>query len=63
MNMCNQDQVLAEGTTLGHCKAVMWAVPTNGLETQTPWTQGLCKQLQEMVTCARLNLNAGEINH
>jgi hypothetical protein len=63
MNMRNQDQVLAEGTTLSHCKPVMWAASANGLEPQTPWTQGLCKQLQEVVSGNRLNLNNGEIKH
>lgn len=63
INMCNQDQVLGEGTTLRHCKLVMWVAPANGLEPQTPWTQGLCKQLQEVVSGNRLILNNGEINH
>jgi hypothetical protein len=36
MNVINQDQVLAFGTTLGQWELVTWVVPANGLEPYIP---------------------------
>jgi hypothetical protein len=59
-NVCNQCQVLVEGTTLGSCEPVMWATLVNSSVHQTLGTHRLCEQMQEVVSSARPNLNAKE---
>lgn len=53
MNVNNQGQMLAQGTTLGHCEQVMWAVPVGSSDPETPGIQHLSEQLQKLVSDPR----------
>jgi hypothetical protein len=57
MNVTNQDQVLNEGTTIGHGEPAMWAAGIDDLEPEPRRKQGLCKHLEEMIDDARPNLS------
>jgi hypothetical protein len=45
---------------VGHCEPVTWAAPVDDLEHQPQATQGLFKQLQEVISVAKPNLNMRE---
>jgi hypothetical protein len=60
MNVTNQDQVLSEGTTIGHGKPVTWAASVDNQEQPPRRTRGLSKELQDVVSGARPNLNTKE---
>jgi hypothetical protein len=60
MNVSGQGQVLAAGTTLGHCEVVTRMAPIDDLTDTTQKSQGLCEQMQRVVTGERPNLNTRE---
>jgi hypothetical protein len=59
MNVTNQDQVLGEGTTIRHGEPVTWAA---SLDDQEQRPRDLCKELKDMVSGTRPNLNKKEAN-
>jgi hypothetical protein len=60
INVNNREQVLAKSTILRSHEPVTWEVTVHCLEPQTPGTQELNKQLQEVVPRIKPNLNARE---
>jgi hypothetical protein len=60
MNVTNQDQVVNEGTTIGHGEPAMWAAAIDKLEPEPRRNQGLCKQFEEVIADARPNLSRKE---
>jgi hypothetical protein len=44
MNATNQDQVLSEGTTVGHGQPAVWAATIGDQKPEPQWKQGRCKQ-------------------
>ena len=60
MNVTNQDQVLSEGTTVGHGQPAVWAATIDDQKPEPRWKQGLCKQLREVTVGARPNLSIRE---
>jgi hypothetical protein len=60
MNVTNQDQVLSEGTTIGHGEPAMWAAVIDDREPEPRRNQGLCKQWNEVIAGARPNLSRRE---
>jgi hypothetical protein len=60
MNVTNQDQVLSEGTTIGHVESAMWAANTEGQEPEPRQNKQLSKQLREVKDGARPNLSITE---
>jgi hypothetical protein len=60
MNVTNQDQVVNEGTTIGHGEPAMWAAAIHELEPDPRRNQGLCKQLEEVIADARPNMSRKE---
>jgi hypothetical protein len=60
VNVANQDQVLSEGTVVGHVEPVAWTMPVGDQETPPPATQGPCEQLHGAISDAKPNLNATE---
>jgi len=60
MNVTNQDQVLSEGTTIGHVESAVWAANTEGQEPEPRQNKQLSKQLREVKDGARPNLSITE---
>jgi hypothetical protein len=60
MNVTNQDQLVNEGTTIGHGEVAMWAAAIDDLEPDPRRNQRLCKQLEEVIADARTNLSRKE---
>jgi hypothetical protein len=58
INVNNREQVLAKSTILSSHEPVTWEVSVDCLEPQTPGTQELNKQLQEVVPGIKPNLNS-----
>jgi len=56
MNVTNQDEVLSEGTTIGHGEPDAWAAAIDDQKHEPRWKQGLCKQLREVIAGARPNV-------
>jgi hypothetical protein len=46
VNVADRDQVLSEGTVVGHVEPVAWTMPVGDREPPLPATQGTCEQLQ-----------------
>jgi hypothetical protein len=59
-NAADRDQVLSEGTVLGHFEPVAWTAPVGDQEHKSQATQRPCKQLQEVISDAESNLGATE---
>ena len=60
MNVINQDQVLSEGTTIGHGEPAVWATVIDDQKREPWWKQGLCKELQEATAGAKPNVSLRE---
>jgi hypothetical protein len=60
MNVTNQSQELGEGTTTGYGEIVTWVASVDDQEQPPRQTRGLCKELKDMVSSSRLNLNTKE---
>jgi len=60
MNVTNQDQVLSEGTTIGHGEPAVCAAAIDDQKHEPRWKQGLCKQLREVIAGARPNMSPRE---
>jgi hypothetical protein len=60
VNVADQDQVLSEGTVVGHVEPVVWTMPLGDQELPPPATQGACEQLQGVISDAMPNLDATE---
>jgi len=60
MNANDQNQVLSEGTTIGHGESAVWAPTIDDQKPETRRKQGLCKQLREVTVGARQNVSFRE---
>jgi hypothetical protein len=60
MNVTNQDQVLSEGTIIGHEEPALWAANIDKQKPQPRQKQALCKQLKKVTTGARPHVNIRE---
>jgi len=63
MNVTNQDQVLSEGTSIGHGQPAVCAAAIDDQKHESRWKQGLCKQLREVIAGARPNVSLTEPRH
>jgi hypothetical protein len=60
MNVTNHDEVLSEGTIIGHGQPAVWVTTISDQKPEPRWRQGLCKQLRDIIIGARPNLSARE---
>ena len=60
MNVTYQDQVLREGTIIGHGQPAMGAETIDEQKPEPRRRQRLCKQMKEVIARARPNLSIGE---
>jgi len=60
MNVTNQDQVLSEGTTIGHGDSAVWAANIEDQEPEPRQYKQLSKQPREAMAGARPNLSITE---
>jgi hypothetical protein len=60
VNVADRDQVLSEGTVVGHVEPVAWTMLVGDQEPPPPATQGPCEQLQRVISDAKPNLDAKE---
>jgi hypothetical protein len=60
MNVTNQDQMMSEGTTIGHGEPAVWAATIDDQGPGLRRERGLCKQLKEVIAGAGPNLSATE---
>jgi hypothetical protein len=60
MNVTNQDQVLSEGTTIGHGEPAVWPAAIDDQKHEPRRKQGLCKKLREVIAGARPNMSLRE---
>jgi hypothetical protein len=60
VNVNYRDHVLNWGTVVSHCEPLTWTAAVGDLEHQqySTVTQGPCKQLQEVISDAKSNLDA-----
>ena len=57
MNVTNQDQVLSEGTAIGHGEPAVWAATIDDQKPEPRQNKKFPKQLREVVAGARPNLS------
>jgi hypothetical protein len=60
VNVVDRNQVLSEGTVVGHVEPVALTMPVGDQEPPPPATQGPCDQLQGVISDAKPNLDATE---
>jgi hypothetical protein len=60
VNVADRDQVLSEGTVVGHVELVAWSMPLGDQQRPPPATQGPCEQLQGVISDVKPNLDATE---
>jgi hypothetical protein len=60
VNVADRDQVLSEGTVVGHVEPVAWTMRVGDQEPHLPATQGPYEQLQGVISDAKPNLDATE---
>jgi hypothetical protein len=60
VNVADRDQVLSEGTIVGHVEPVAWTMPVGDQEPRPPATKGHSEQLQGVISDAKPNLDAME---
>jgi hypothetical protein len=60
MNVTNQDQMMSEGTTIGHGEPAVWATTIDDQKPEPRQKRGLCKQLKEVIAGAGPNLSIRE---
>jgi hypothetical protein len=56
MNVTSHEQVLRDGTTIGHGEPAEWAVTIDYKKPEPRRKRGLCKQLRGLIVGARPNL-------
>ena len=60
MNVTNQDQVLGEGTTIGHGEPAVWAATIDDQKPEPRQDKEFPKQLREVIAVAKPNLSIRE---
>jgi hypothetical protein len=60
MNVTSHDQVLRDGTTIGHGEPAVWAATTDYQKPEPRRKRGLCEQLKEVIVRARPILSVRE---
>jgi hypothetical protein len=61
MNVTNQDQVLSEGTSIGHREPGVLAATIKDQKPEPRQNKELCKQLREVIDCTRPNLSVRKV--
>jgi hypothetical protein len=60
MNATSHDQVLRDGTTIGHGEPAVWAATIDYQKPEPRRKRGLCEQLRKVIVGARPNLSVRE---